>query len=336
MKFSIIIPVYNSKKYLKNCIDSILSQTYKNYEIILVDDESTDGSERICDEYSKKDKRIICIHKKNGGTAAARNTGIKKATGKYITFIDNDDYWSNDNALYEINEYLTESKADILMYDTNSYWENLNKLVEPNRTLNRDKVVNKPKEKALCEIIKSGCMCRAVWAKVIKRELIVKNNIYFRDGIRNEDTEFTGKLILYAETYDWYDKRFYIYRKGTGSAQTDKKVSLKEVTDLLFVVKEFKKAVESKKFKDDIKNNLYSYISYPYAVLIGQSYELRESLSKDQYNDIKEMDFLINYDLDPSVKKVKIVRKLFGYKITAMFLNMYLHRNKKIKRESKS
>ncbi len=90
-KISIIVPVYNVEKYLKECIESILSQTYKNIEIILIDDGSTDNSGKICDEYLKKDSRVKVIHKENGGLSDARNTGIEIASGKYIGFVDSDD-----------------------------------------------------------------------------------------------------------------------------------------------------------------------------------------------------------------------------------------------------
>ena len=89
---SVIIPVYNAEKYLNRCLDSVLNNTYKNLEVILVDDGSTDMSGRICDEYAKKDCRIRVLHKENGGTARARNTGLKIAKGDYIAFVDNDDF----------------------------------------------------------------------------------------------------------------------------------------------------------------------------------------------------------------------------------------------------
>ena len=99
MRFSIIIPVYNSEKYLKACVNSVLQQSYKDIEVILVDDGSKDRSPQICDTYAGQDKRIRTIHKKNGGTADARNAGLEVATGDYITFIDNDDYWKDRYAL---------------------------------------------------------------------------------------------------------------------------------------------------------------------------------------------------------------------------------------------
>ena len=89
---SVVIPVYNVEKYLEKCLDSVVEQTYRNLEIILVDDGSTDNSGAICDRYAQKDSRVVVIHQKNGGLSKARNVGIDTATGKYISFIDSDDY----------------------------------------------------------------------------------------------------------------------------------------------------------------------------------------------------------------------------------------------------
>ena len=107
-KISVVVPVYNVEKYLRKCIDSIINQTYKNLEIILVDDGSPDKCGEICDEYAKKDNRVKVIHKKNAGVSSARNDGIDNATGEYIIFVDSDD-WLEDNAIEimvdKLNEY---------------------------------------------------------------------------------------------------------------------------------------------------------------------------------------------------------------------------------------
>lgn len=92
VKVSIVIPVYNVESYLRQCIDSVLNQSYQNLELVLVDDGSKDSSPAICDEYAAKDSRVVVVHKANGGAAAARNDGIRKATGDYVTFLDSDDY----------------------------------------------------------------------------------------------------------------------------------------------------------------------------------------------------------------------------------------------------
>lgn len=111
--FSIIVPVYNVEKYIHKCVDSILEQTYKDFECILVDDGSTDGSSRIIDEYEKKDSRVKVIHKENGGESSARNSGLDVARGAWITYIDSDDYIEK-HALEVLNEYVNKYSNDAL------------------------------------------------------------------------------------------------------------------------------------------------------------------------------------------------------------------------------
>ena len=111
---SIIIPVYNVEKYLRKCLDSIINQTYKKLEIILIDDGSTDNSGKICEEYAKKDDRIIVIHKENAGVSSARNRGIELANGKYIGFIDSDD-WIEENMYETLYQNLLQFDVDISM-----------------------------------------------------------------------------------------------------------------------------------------------------------------------------------------------------------------------------
>ena len=113
-KISVIIPVYNAEKTLKRCIDSVLQQDYKNLQVILIDDGSTDGSSDLCDLYATKEKRIEVVHQKNGGVCKARNTGLDLATGDYITFLDNDDY-IKENAYSTMMDNLEKSNADICL-----------------------------------------------------------------------------------------------------------------------------------------------------------------------------------------------------------------------------
>ncbi|MGN0502455.1 MAG: glycosyltransferase family 2 protein, partial [Ruminococcus sp.] len=125
-KFSVIIPVYNVQKYLDECVDSVLNQTYSNFEIILVDDGSTDRSPRICDCYAKKDDRIKVIHKENGGLSSARNCGIRAMTGDYVLFLDSDDFWDNKKALDSLSKIIYEESADVVCYGYKEFDENTN------------------------------------------------------------------------------------------------------------------------------------------------------------------------------------------------------------------
>ena len=111
---SIIIPVYNVEKYIKRCLDSILCQETENYEVILVDDGSTDSSGIICDSYAKCRKNVVCIHKTNGGLSDARNEGLKHCKGKYVWFVDSDDYITED-ALESLEKVLCKYSSDVVV-----------------------------------------------------------------------------------------------------------------------------------------------------------------------------------------------------------------------------
>lgn len=115
-KISVIVPVYNVEQVLSKCVDSILNQTYKNLEVILVDDGSPDNCPLLCDEYTKRDSRIVVIHKMNGGLSSARNSGIEAATGDFITFVDSDDWIAIDRFEYEI-ALLDKYNADVTQID---------------------------------------------------------------------------------------------------------------------------------------------------------------------------------------------------------------------------
>ena len=116
MKISIIIPIYNGEKFIKKCLNSILNQTYKNWEVIIVNDGSTDNTELILKEYCEKDSRILSFNKKNSGVSDSRNIGIEKAVGDYITFVDCDD-WIEEDTLEKIVAILQEKECDVLRYN---------------------------------------------------------------------------------------------------------------------------------------------------------------------------------------------------------------------------
>ena len=114
MKISVIIPVYNTEKYLKECVESVLAQTYHNLEILLINDGATDLSPQICESYAKQDARIKLIHKENGGLSDTRNTGIKQCSGDYVLFLDSDDYWDDPKMVEKLVDQMQQYPVDIL------------------------------------------------------------------------------------------------------------------------------------------------------------------------------------------------------------------------------
>lgn len=323
MKYSFIIPVYNAEKYLRNCVESILSQTYTDLEIILVDDASPDHSYELGCKLHQEDARVVIYQKENGGTSDTRNYGMKKATGDYILFMDNDDYWNDKEALEKINNQLNESHADVLMFNYVSYWEKEDYFRGNEAHCSRGEIVNKKPEEALSALLEKGLLFPMVWVKVIKREIIEQNNMYFPVHMRNEDTEWSGRLLIYAKSYDWLDQSLYVYRKGMENAQTTQRVSYQSWRDLKIVCERIIRETEESVKNQEQKESIYAYMAYSYAVWMGQAFFFNKKERSQDMKDMKKYLFLFDYDLDPYVKLVRKFVKIFGYYGSAICMNMY-------------
>ena len=171
-RISVIVPIYNTEKYLARCIESILCQTYTNLEIILVDDGSTDKSGDICDFYARKDNRVKVVHKKNGGLSDARNYGLKYATGEYISFVDSDDYIT-ENLYTDLLPYM-EQKYDMIKFKIAKVDEQGN-VLEKNYT---PLFEEKSGEEAFDILYKADVMTEVAWGYLYKRDFFRRNKFY--------------------------------------------------------------------------------------------------------------------------------------------------------------
>ena len=179
---SVIVPVYNVEDYLRKCLDSIVNQTYKNLEIILIDDGSTDNSGKICDEYAAKDNRIKLIHKPNGGLSDARNAGLEIAKGEYIGFVDSDDYIAED--MYEfLYNFAAENNLDVAMCTACNVYDN-GKIEHPR---DFETILLSKKDEIIENLFINKCGGSAVnvWSKLFKKEVL--NNCKFAIGKTSED-----------------------------------------------------------------------------------------------------------------------------------------------------
>jgi len=187
-KISLIIPVYNVEKFLSRCVNSVIKQTYKNLEIFLVDDGSTDNSGNLCDKYAQKDKRIKVIHKKNGGLSDARNVAIDKITGSYITFIDSDDYVSKDYVEYLFNN-LKNTNSDISTCLYQSFYEGEEATIKEEV----GELIVCEKEEALKRLFYQTQTTTSAWGKLYKKKLF--KGIRYPKGKICEDLDTTYKLF---------------------------------------------------------------------------------------------------------------------------------------------
>lgn len=201
---SVIVPIYKVEKYLDKCINSIINQTYKNLEIILVDDGSPDKCPQICDQYKKKDGRIKVIHKPNGGLSDARNAGMKIASGQYISFIDSDDYVSDDfiETLYDV---MKSEKSDIVECETIKFCDG-----EVAKAAQEEfNTLTVKTEEGLKMLIAENGFHQHVWNKLYKAEIV--KGVYFEKGKLNEDEFWTYQIFGKAKKISKINKPMYYY-----------------------------------------------------------------------------------------------------------------------------
>lgn len=210
VKVSIIVPIYNVKKYLPRCIESITNQTFKDIEIILVDDGSPDNCDQICDEYSLKDDRIRVIHKKNGGVSDARNVGIKECLGEYILMIDSDD-WCDNTMVEELYKQIVSDKTDISICGysidyTNNNFSVYKDLGEDTKFCGKDKIAD-----AIYKLDTLGIF-NVVWNRLYKTVIIRENNLIFeKESTTGEDLLFNCEYFKCINSISFISKKLYHY-----------------------------------------------------------------------------------------------------------------------------
>lgn len=246
-KVSVIVPIYNVEKYLEKCINSLLSQTLEDIQIILVNDGSKDNSGNIAKEYEKNNKdKVIYVEKENGGLSDARNYGLKYATGDFIAFLDSDDYIEK-NAYEEMYNKAIEENADYVECDF--IWEFPNKI----RVDKQYPYKNKKEMLSFVRVV--------AWNKLIKRQLITDNNLEFPKGLRYEDIEFTYKLIPFLNKFAYVDNPFihYVQREGSiANVQNERTAEIFTVLDN--VIEFYKKNNIYEEYRDELEYNYARYL----------------------------------------------------------------------------
>lgn len=207
MKVSIIVPVYNTEKYLARCLDSLVAQTYKNLEIIVIDDGSTDKSGEIADFYAKKDDRIQVLHIQNGGVSNARNQGIARATGEYIAFVDSDDT-VRENMYESLKEVALKTGADIVSSNLLIDGKIITHPLKENWLYSAEET----REKILPSFSTTGGAITAFTNKLIKSEIIKKNHLEFYVGFSyQEDLMFMINVLANSSSFYYLPEVFYEY-----------------------------------------------------------------------------------------------------------------------------
>lgn len=247
--FSIIIPVYNVENYLEACLDGILNQTFKDFEIILIDDGSTDNCKNLCDFYLKF-TNVKVLHKKNGGLSSARNTGLKIANGTYVIFLDSDDYWDNNNALNLLNERIQTFRNDVILFGYKKIYLDSNYIEYHKGNFDIDYISSeKDKSKILENLFITNQFPGSAWMMCVKRDLLISNNITFPENVTSEDIIWINKVLVHSHSIGAIGNSFFYNYVNNRTGQITSKSTIAGCKGMLLGLKYWRENINKFEYK---------------------------------------------------------------------------------------
>lgn len=328
---SVIIPVYNVEPYLNRCVDSVLNQTMKDMEVILVDDGSPDNCANICDEYAEKHNEVVVIHKDNGGLASARNAGMKIATGKYIFFLDSDD-WVDSNTLKDLVDIAEKYKVDFVRFrpmyagwpdkEDGSLCDFGTEDGMKEGVYEKKQIIREIYPRLFATPNLTLGVIVAAWRSLYNRDFLVNNSITFYDDVKySEDTIFSANVVIAAKKFYYVDgpKYYHYYFNPTSitkSFKSDRWDCYKKL------IRRFEKDFSSRK-DYDFTNQLWLQKIYCIVSALGQkklidNTEERVDYCKNICNDPITVNSMKHIDLVKGSIKLKIL--LLAIKLKLIYL----------------
>ena len=320
MRFSVILPIYKVEKYLRECVDSILNQTFGDYELILVDDGSPDASGAICDDYAKKDARIKVIHKKNGGLSDARNAGFEIARGEYVVFIDSDDYVTDADFLKKISEKIDERGSDIILYKYSKLYDETKKMDPPTFSLGfADGITDS--DELLYELVKRDAYYGMAWIKAFRREVAVNGNVKFEKGLLGEDMDWYFGLLLHSQGISAIDESFIAYRQREGSITATHKI--KNLTDFIYILEKWHGIIKSADIKEVKRQALFGALAKYYSNLLIVYMRIKDKEKKKYKKRVKALSVLLDHSVSARPIQIRRYYKILGLGGTVALLKIY-------------
>lgn len=313
MKFSFIIPVYKVEAYLENCIDSILCQTYQDFEVILIDDGSPDKCPQLCDEFALRTSKIKVIHKKNGGLASARNEGLKIAKGDYVIFLDSDDWWCDNTALERISNKIDDSNPDVVIFASKKFYTIKNKYLEMST---KHASLSCRTSLTIDECISNSLFIASAWDKVIRKSILVINSIQFVEGLLSEDIEWCCQLLTLNLKYATIDGFIHVYRQQNLTSITAN-ITNKNFDDDIYILNKFEKIAKS-------TNNiaLFNFLALEFVLILAVTDKVQGKHGQEIIKEFEKFFYLLKYNAYPRVATVSKLRFL-GYSLVRKMLIWY-------------
>lgn len=325
MIVSVVIPVYNVERYLRQCVECVLSQSYHDLQVILVDDGSKDSSGDICDEYATIDARVQVIHKPNGGLSDARNAGLKVAQGDYVLFLDSDDEWGSIDFVEKLVQQAQTSQPDVILFELVSF-TNENQQTQSHR-IYENITPGLNAADTMLQLMQKNHFSMSACQKFIKTALLTENHAFFTKGLLGEDMDWIQRFWPCVQSVEFNNDVHYRYRVRSGSIS--RSFAIKNAEDFCSILETWRVYWEHS--NDVAKNTYLSYLAYLYVTLIYKYYFISSSNRKRVSTRVYHLAELLQYSNTPKSNRLKLVYQLIGAKLMVVFVAglQYIKKNGK-------
>lgn len=320
MRLSIIVPVYNIAQYLNDCVQSVLAQSLKDWELILVNDGSTDQSPTLCEEWTKKDTRIRVVHKANGGLSDARNVGLLEAKGEYVHFLDGDDFYTSDNVLQTLMEQVEQYQLpDTLLFCRVDKYEDTGK-ENKERPYDVDFINQAESIVAIFEhLLRTQRFNMSACFQILRRESLMENQVLFEKGLLSEDVDWSLALWQYLKTVKAVNCYGYCYRHRSASISTSLSIRTYQSYQYMFQ-KWMPILLENGGILAQLQLN---YLAFLFPTLLYGFFLLPKQDRKSAYVLLKEMKPVLQYSGTRKSNRVAASVKMVGFCLTCRIFATY-------------
>ena len=329
MKLSIIIPVYNVEQYLESCVKSVITQTYQDLQVILIDDGSIDSSGALCDQLAKQDTRIQVIHKPNGGLSDARNAGLKVATGDYVAFLDSDDVYLLQDGIEQMMHVVAKDKPDLLLFQCVDIYPVRQSV---RRAYDSDFLVNHTGTEVFHQLVRMQSFNMSACFQLIRRELLEKHQLYFEKGLLSEDVDWSLRLWQYVSKVRAINLPFYGYQHREGSISTT--YTIRNLRSYEHIFAKFVQLYNERVVETDTElywQTVMGYLAQMYTNCLYNYGQLTIQERKDNYYILRDYASLLNHSISIKSHRVVKLKRWIGLRLTVWVFMFYGNIRRKLK-----
>ena len=321
VRLSIIIPVYNVEQYLQSCVQSVITQTYQDLQVILVNDGSTDSSGILCDQLAQQDSRVQVVHKVNGGLSDARNAGLKVAIGDLVAFLDSDDVYLQADGLAQLMEVAQAEQPDVLLFQAVDIYPHRQSV---RKVYDADYLATHTGTEVFHQLVRTQSFNMSACFQVIRRDLLEEHQLYFEKGLLSEDVDWSLRLWRYVSKVRAINLPLYGYQHREGSISTT--YTIRNLRSYEYIFAKFVKLYQERVADDATElywKTVMGYLAQMYTSCLYAYGQIDRKDKKEACAILLQYASLLNHTISAKSNRVLKLKRVVGLRMTIRVFALY-------------